>query len=59
MANLTPGHPKAQGPDPQSLDAMKTAAALWILDLGVSATEARQWATAVTSGGVVCEESAA
>jgi len=49
MANLTPGHPETQGSGPakpQTLEAVKTAAALWILDLGVTAAEARRWATA-------------
>jgi hypothetical protein len=46
MPNVASTRPGARGPESQSFDAMKTAAALWILDLGVSATEARQWATA-------------
>ena len=44
MANLTPGHPETQEsgpPEPQGL----RAAALWILDLGITAAEARRWAT--------------
>jgi hypothetical protein len=43
MANLTPGRPKTQGSSPTGALALE-AAALWILDLGVSAAEARQWA---------------
>ena len=49
MANLTPGQTKAQGSSPTGMQALETAqkaAALWILDLGVSAAEARRWATA-------------
>ena len=49
MANLTPGHTEPQAAEsstPQTLEAVKRAAALWILDLGVSAAEARRWAAA-------------
>jgi len=49
MANLTPGQTQTQDSspaDPRTLVAVKTAAALWILDLGVSAAEARRWAAA-------------
>jgi len=45
MANLTPGHTKAQRSSPSRAQALE-AAALWILDLGVSAAEARRWAAA-------------
>jgi len=31
---------------PQTLEAVKTAAALWILDLGISPAEARRWVAA-------------
>ena len=43
MANLTPGHTKAQQSSSSRAQALE-AAALWILDLGVSAAEARRWA---------------
>jgi hypothetical protein len=49
MANLTPGHAMAQGSGPagpRTFEAAQRAAALWILDLGVSAAEARDWAAA-------------
>ncbi len=49
MTNLASTRPRAQGTapaGPQVLEAVKTAAALWILDLGVSPSEARQWAMA-------------
>jgi hypothetical protein len=49
MANLTPGQTETQDPSPaeaQTLKATQKAAALWILDLGVSAAEARRWAAA-------------
>src|SRR5262245_10049224 len=45
MANLTPGHLNTQGSSPPGAQALE-AAALWILDLGVSAAEARRWAAA-------------
>ena len=45
MANLAPTRPEAQEAEPQT-EAMKTAVALWLLDLGITAVEARQWATA-------------
>jgi hypothetical protein len=47
MANLAPTGPGSQGAasaKPQSREAFKTAAALWILDLGVTPAEARRWA---------------
>jgi hypothetical protein len=43
MANLTPGRPKTQGSSPRGAQTLE-AAALWILDLGVTAAEARRWA---------------
>ena len=49
MATLTPGHTETQGSGPampQTLEAVKTAAALWILDLGISPAEARRWVAA-------------
>jgi hypothetical protein len=48
MANLTPGHTRAQDPSAtvRPVEAAQKAAALWILDLGVSAAEARRWAAA-------------
>ena len=49
MANLASTCPRTQGTapaGPQALEAVKTAAALWILDLGVSPSEARHWAMA-------------
>jgi hypothetical protein len=45
MANLAPTRPETQGTGPQT-EAMKTAVALWLLDLGITAAEARQWAMA-------------
>ena len=48
MANLTPGHTRTQDPSAagRQIEATQKAAALWILDLGVSAAEARRWAAA-------------
>jgi len=49
VANLTPGQTPTQASSPaeaQTFEAAWKAAALWILDLGVSAAEARRWATA-------------
>jgi hypothetical protein len=48
MTNLASTLPKTQQAalaEPQT-EAMKTAVALWLLDLGITAAEARQWATA-------------
>ena len=48
MANLTPGHARTKDPSApgRQIEAAQKAAALWILDLGVSAAEARRWAAA-------------
>ena len=49
MANVTPRHTKTQAAksaETQDHEAAQKAAALWILDLGVSAAEARHWAAA-------------
>jgi hypothetical protein len=46
MANLAPTCPGAQeaAPVEPQAETMKTAVALWLLDLGITAAEARQWA---------------
>lgn len=59
MVNLASGLPDAQEarpPGTRTPENAKTAVALWLLDLGITAAEARQWATDPTHPAASCLE---